>query len=159
MSTIKIHGWDKKPRTPLRSLKVGDIFLLSLGDSAYAAGRILSKVDIGHGVEIFDLKLSNPEITAEQIIESKIIKEPVIIDSYWVFDKKPDCDWRIVGHDSGFSLPEKLNAHFSYGGAKHWKVDLFGHQVEISQKEAENLPPYTPQRDAQVKKWLLPLIK
>ncbi|PCE34067.1 Imm26 family immunity protein [Burkholderia ubonensis] len=159
MGSIKLHGWDKKPRTPIRSLKVGDIFLMALSESSYAVGRILSKLDIGHGVEFFDLNLSEHEVAAGQIENAEMLAGPVIVDSYWVFDRKPDCDWRIVGHESGFSPSEGVNAYFSYGGAQYWKIDLFGNQVEISKREAEELPPYTPQRDAQIKKWLTPLLK
>lgn len=62
MTSIKIQGWEKKPRTTLRGIKVGDIFMLSLGDLTFAVGRILSKTSIGHGAEFFDLLLSRPEI-------------------------------------------------------------------------------------------------
>jgi hypothetical protein len=38
MTSIKLHGWDKKPRTTLRSIKIGDIFLPELDAASFAAG-------------------------------------------------------------------------------------------------------------------------
>ncbi|WP_373233276.1 Imm26 family immunity protein [Cohnella sp.] len=92
MTSIKIQGWEKKPRTTLRGIKVGDIFMLSLGDLTFAAGRILSKTSIGHGAEFFDLLLTRPEFSAADIESSRRACPPVIIDSYWVFDRKLDYD-------------------------------------------------------------------
>lgn len=157
MTLIKIHGWDKKPRTALRGIKVGDIFLLSIDGESYAAGRVLSKVDIGHGVEFFDLLLPRPEITASEIAAAQRAGTPVFVDSYGLFDRKIEGDWRIVGHDDGFA-PREESTYFSYGAGQYWRVDIFGAEEEVSQKEAEKYPSYSPQGDAKVKQWLVPLL-
>jgi len=158
MTTIKIHGWDKKVRTMIRFIKVGDIFLADLGNSLFAAGRILSKLNIGHGVEFFNLVLHEPQISIEEIESAKRLCPPVIIDSYWLFDRKIDCDWRIIGHETGFSVRPESDVYFSYGGGRYWRVDIFGNEKEISEREADNFPPYTPQACEQVKQWLVPLL-
>ena len=158
MALIKIHGWDKKPRTALRGIKAGDIFLLLIDGGSYAAGRVLSKVDIGHGVELFDLLLPRPEISASEIASAQRAGMPVFVDSYGLFDRKIEGDWRIVGHDGGF-VPQAENAYFAYGAGQYWKVDIFGSEVEVSQREAEKLPPYSPQGDLKVKQWLVSRLK
>lgn len=157
MTLINIYGWDKKPRTALRGIKVGDIFLLSIDGRAYAAGRFLSKVDIGHGVEFFDLLLPKPEITASEVVSAQRVGTPVFVDSYGLFDRKIEGDWRIVGHDDGF-VPHEESAYFSYGAGQYWKVDIFGAEVEVSRSEAEKYPPYSPQGDVKVKQWLVPIL-
>lgn len=150
-------SWEAKPRTMLRYIKVGDIFMLSLDGSSYAVGRILSKVDIGHGVEFFDLLLPSPAVAWEKIESATRLCDPVFIDSYGLFDKKIEGDWRIVGHDSNFA-PHEEESYFSCGGGQYWKVNIFGEEVEVTQKEAEKYPPYTPQGDKKVKQWLVPLL-
>ena len=157
MTLIKIHGWNKKPRAALRGIKIGDIFLLSIDGSSYAAGRVLSKVDIGHGVEFFDLLLPHPEITVSEIASARRAGTPVFVDSYGLFDRKIEGDWRIVGHDDGF-VPRAESAYFSYGAGQYWKVDIFGGEVEVSQQEAKKYPPYSPQGDVKVKQWLVPIL-
>ncbi|PKD39928.1 phosphotriesterase [Methylomonas sp. Kb3] len=41
MSEIKIRGWGAKPRTMLRYIKSGDIFMFQVDDNRYGIGRIL----------------------------------------------------------------------------------------------------------------------
>ncbi|MDR1848537.1 MAG: immunity 26/phosphotriesterase HocA family protein [Zoogloeaceae bacterium] len=158
MSSIKIHGWDKKPRTMLRYLKVGDIFMLSLDYGSYAAGRILSDVSIGNGVEFFDLLLPRPEVTVAQIESAKRIGTPVFINSYGLFDRKSVGNWRIVGHHHGFVPGEERGVYFTYGVGPFWKIDLFDNEIQITESEARKLPLYVTQDDAKVKKWLVPLL-
>lgn len=169
MSTIKIHGWDKKPRTMRRFLKIGDIFMLSLDDGSYAAGRLLSKVSIGWGAEFFDLLLPRPEVTAVQIESAKRIGAPVIINAHILFDCKKILvkpsgellqfgDWRIVGYHHGFVPGEERGVYFTYGLGPFWKVDLFDNEEQITESEARKLPRYVTQKDAEVKKWLVPLL-
>lgn len=157
MNFPKIQKWDKKSRTTLHSIKVGDIFLMAIDDSRYAAGRIISKVDIGHGAEFFDLILSNPEISATAIESAKRLCSPVFLDSYGLFDRKIEGDWRIVGHDQSLFLADE-NIYFTYGAGQYWKVDIFGNETEISKEESEKYPPYSPQGDAQIKDWLTPML-
>ncbi|MDR1850346.1 MAG: immunity 26 domain-containing protein, partial [Zoogloeaceae bacterium] len=167
---VQIHGWDKKPRTMRRYLKVGDIFMLSLDDGTYAAGRLLSKVStLGWGVEFFDLLLPRPEVTAEQIESAKRIGKPVIINDYILFDCKKIRiqstgewvhygDWRIVGHHHGFVPGEERDVFFTYGVGPFWKVDLFGNETQITEKEARTLPLWVSHKDIEVKSWLIPLL-
>ena len=167
---VQIHGWDKKPRTMSRFLKVGDIFMLSLDDGTYAAGRLLSKVStLGWGVEFFDLLLPKPEVTAAQIESAKRIGKPVIINDYILFDckkilHKPSGewlhygDWRIVGHHHGFVPGEERDVFFTYGLGPFWKVDLFDNETQITEEEARTLPLWVSHEDIQVKSWLIPLL-
>jgi hypothetical protein len=158
VTSIKLHGWDKKPRTTLRSIKIGDIFLLELDAASFAAGRIISKVDIGHGVEILDLLLKQADITHQMIASSRRLCPPFFVDSYGLFDRKIEGDWRIVGHDSEFAAHEE-NTYFSYGGGQYWKVDIFGNESEISKSEAEKYPSYTPLGDLRVREKVGHLLK
>lgn len=64
---IKIWGWEKKPRTMLRFLKIGGIFCFKYDDHTYCFGRIMAHV-IVHIVEIFDYVSDQPVITDEDIL-------------------------------------------------------------------------------------------
>jgi len=88
VSEIKIRGWGAKPRTMLRYIKSGDIFMFQVDDNRYGIGRILIKIDFGHLAEVFDEILRSTELSEEIIRHLKRVNSPIILDSYGLFDKK-----------------------------------------------------------------------
>ncbi|KEA50954.1 phosphotriesterase [Mangrovibacter sp. MFB070] len=155
MSNIKFWEWDKKPRTMLRFVKPGDIFCFSLGDGKYYFGRIISKSIVGHIVEIFNFISEENKINQDIIESAHRLIPPFVLDSYLLFDKKyeKDADWRIIGHQSNYTPSGVDNIYFSYGlgdGCK--KVDVFGNEFPITEKEASVLPPLSPHSSYHVRK-------
>ncbi|MEI8574475.1 phosphotriesterase [Methylomonas sp. LW13] len=155
MSEIKIRGWGAKPRTMLRYIKSGDIFMFQVDDNRYGIGRILIKIDFGHLAEVFDEILHSTELSEEIIRHLKRVNSPIILDSYGLFDKKLEGDWRIVAQQDGFQMPKSDNAYFCYGATNSWKkIDVFGNEESITENEANKLPKYSPKGDRDVKEML-----
>lgn len=157
MSDFKFWGWDKKPRTMLRFVKPGDIFCFHLENKKYYFGRIVSKIITGHVAEFFDFISSLPEVTSENINNAKRIIDPVVIDTYSLFDKKieKDSDWRVIGHQDNYVPKNVENVYFTYGiGNSCKKVDIFNNETSISESEARKIPELTPLRNIHVKKIL-----
>lgn len=152
MSEIKVRGWGAKPRTMLRYIKPGDIFMFQVDDNRYGIGRILIKIGFGHLAEIFDEILYSTELSEEIIRRLKRVNSPIILDSYGLFDKKLEGDWRIVAQQDGFQVPTLDNICFSYGVTNSWKkIDVFGNEESITENEANKLPKYSPKGDRDVK--------
>jgi hypothetical protein len=148
----KAMGWNAKPRTMLRFIKPGDVFMLALGDGRYGLGRILSQVSLGHVAEILDAELAEPSLNAVSVDTLRRRGRPIVVDSYGLFDKKIEGDWRIVSHQDGFVPSNVDDVFFTYGsGPLRKKVDVFGQVKEIPAAEAAGLPLYTPKGDEQVK--------
>lgn len=61
MNSLKILGWDKKPKTLYRYIKEGDIFSFQIKIDLFVFGRILSKNPLGVSTEIFDIFQPNPD--------------------------------------------------------------------------------------------------
>ena len=153
-------GWDKKPRTVLRSIKIGDIFAMQTGAGTYAFGRIMTKVLLGHVGEVFDLIAAEPVLTAEALTHAHRIGKPVVLDSYTLFDKKLAGDWRIIAHQEGYEPSDYHDVFFTSGIANSCKkVDIFGVETPISQTEAAKLPDFSPMEDWDIKEILAPYLK
>ncbi|TKI62028.1 phosphotriesterase [Lysinibacillus mangiferihumi] len=145
MNNFEIWGWDKKDRTMIRFIKAGDVFCFLNDKNTYCFGRIVSKVSIGNVAEIFDFVSLTPDIKINEIEESKRLIDLVILDSYSLFDKKIEGDWRIIGRQKDFSPTEFENIYFAYGvGDSCRKVDIFDHEVPITELEAKGLQDYSP---------------
>jgi len=84
----KIWGWDKKKRTMIRFMKPGDIFCFRLNEDKYCFGRIIAKTVVGHIAEVFDYISEEPNIDENQVERPLRLIEPVVLDSYSLFDKK-----------------------------------------------------------------------
>lgn len=160
MNKLKIHGWNAKPRTMLRYIKPGDIFLFRLNEERFGVGRVLSKIDLGHVVEFFHEVLEQPVVDSDVVRRAHRVGAPIIIDSYSLFDKKLEGDWRIVAHQENFSPLGNEGTYFAYGAGNSWKkVDIFGNEEPISESEAKKLVPYSPRGDFEVKEMLTSLTK
>lgn len=153
MSAGKKRGWDVKPRTMLRFVKPGDLFLFRLDESTYGAGRIISRVSLGHVAEFFDVTLDAPDLAGVDLASVGRLRRPVILDSYSLFDWKLEVDWQIVGHEEGFVPKDVDDVFFTYGvGPDRQRVDVFDDRTTIPAHEADGLPVYSPHGDADVKR-------
>lgn len=149
---IKIWSWEKKKRTMLRYIKAGDIFCFILNEETYCFGRIVAKLIVGHVVEIFDYMSSEPTIGEKEINKSSRLIEPVIIDSYSLFDRKAEGEWRIIGHQEEY-VPEGFeNVYFTYGIGSSCKItDIWENEQAVSEAESKNYPEVSPKGDFNVK--------
>ncbi|MDZ5110328.1 Imm26 family immunity protein [Pseudomonas putida] len=143
MKELKTWKWEDKERTMLRKISVGDIFCLTKDNSNYHFGKILSKMIVGHAVEILNITKDSPSITQQELEQSALAGRPLLLDSYALFDKKIDKggDWRIIGHQEISSPESYRNYYFLYGTHNNWKkVNILNEEVEISNTETLTLP-------------------
>ncbi len=148
---IKIWGWEKKPRTMLRFLKNGDIFCFKYDDHTYRFGRIMAHV-IFHIVEIFDYASDQPVITEEDILSAgRLLVTP--LDTYSLFDRKSEGEWRIIGRQEDYTPPEDAAEFwFSWGDCSNGrKSNVFDQTAPISKEEWMALPSLSPGGDYDVK--------
>ncbi len=148
---IKIWGWEKKPRTMLRFLKIGDIFCFKYDEHIYCFGRIIAHV-MFHIVEIFDYFSEQPVITEEDILSAgRLLVIP--LDTYSLFDRRSEGEWRIIGHQEGY-IPENVeDIWFSWGIASGCrKSNPLNQTVFISEEEWRALPSLSPGGDYDVKR-------
>jgi len=145
---IKYYGWDKKPRTMLRYIKPGDIFSF-LKDGTYRFGRIMTKNRLGHVAELFEYYSNEPD--PSKLTSTKRVGYPIILDSYSLFDRKREGDWRVVGHQEDYVPPQDEPMRFTLGmGGGCKKVDIFDNETPISESEAKQLKNYAPLGEARV---------
>ncbi|PIT60665.1 immunity 26/phosphotriesterase HocA family protein [Snodgrassella alvi] len=155
MSDFKLWDWDKKPRTMLRFIKAGDIFCFKLNEQRYCFGRIIIKFMVGHAAELFDNISNSPAISEAEIKQARRLIEPVILDSYSLFDRKSEGEWRIIGHQQNYVPTDMDGVYFTYG-VQQWckKVDIWENEIPISEQEAESLPHVAPLGDEDIKELL-----
>ncbi|QEO27253.1 Imm26 family immunity protein [Xanthomonas translucens] len=137
------YGWDKKKRTMLRFIKPGDFFCFALPSGKFGAGRIIAKVSVGHSAEIYDSALDEPVFT--EAWNGFAVYFYDVLDSYSLFDRKIEGDWRIVGNSNIKSRKIHEETFFGYGSSgSRTKVNLIGQRFECSEEEYKHLPPYRP---------------
>ncbi|WP_373565886.1 Imm26 family immunity protein [Microbulbifer okhotskensis] len=139
----------------LRFIKAGDIFCFQHTEATFVFGRISGRSSIGHIVEIFNLAKEEPTITERELNIATRALAPFIIDSYSLFDRKTEGEWRIIGRIKGFEPQDIDNIFFVYGveGLKR-KIDFNDNDIAISDEEAEGVPRYSPRGHEQVIKAL-----
>ncbi len=155
---LEIWGWEKKPRTMLRYLDAGQIFCFKFDDNTYCFGRLMTKVSVGHIAEFFDYTAHNPELGADSLNSAKRIYVQVL-DSYSLFDRKSEGDWRIIGACGNY-IPtdvEDIIFHFGIGSGTRL-VDFFDHTTPVSPDEAKKYPPLSPRGDYLIKEDIRRLI-
>lgn len=155
---IKIWGWEKKPRTMIRYIKIGDIFCFKFDDHTYRFGRIAAK-EIFHIGEILDYVSDRPVITEEDIRGAEwLVVTP--LDTYSLFDRRTEGEWRIIGHQEDYIPKHMEDVWFSWGIASGCrKSDVYGHTVFISEQEWKALPPLSPGGDYNVKHEIMKKLK
>jgi len=152
MTKIKIWGWDKKPRTMLRFIKPGDIFCFQFNEQTYCFGRIIAKIMTGHVAEIFDYISSEPHINEQGIEQSSRLIDLLILDSYGLFDRKIEGEWRIIGHQEEYIPKDVDNVYFTFGIDRWCKIiDIWGNEKSISASERSYYPVLSPRGDWYIK--------
>ena len=160
MLKINIWGWDKKKRTMLRYIKSGDIFCFQLNKQKYCFGRIMTKFPEGHVAAILDYISTDTVIKAEDIQNASRLIQLVVLDSYSLFDKKAEGEWRIVGHQEDYKPSNVEDIYFTYGiGAWCKKVDIFGNEPSIKQEEQAQYIRLSPIGDIGVRDMILQRIE
>lgn len=141
MKDLIIYGWSSRKKTLLRNIEVGDIFCFSTSDG-YRFGRIMTRNRLGHVAEVFDmLAVSSDPIG----VDFKRVGRPVILDSYGLFDRKIEGDWRIVAHQEEYTPPVDESIYFTLGiGQSCKRVDIYDNEESISELHAKELPDYSP---------------
>jgi len=149
MSNIKHYEWDKKLKTKLNKVIPGDIFCFVLDSGSYGVGRIMTRNSLGHVAEIFEATLSSPVVNTLSLDR---LGDPIILDSYSLFDRKAEGDWRIVAHDNEYQAPPDEPVRFAYGVADNKRlVDIFDNETGLVGRE-EDYPRYSPMGDEKIKK-------
>lgn len=152
MSEIKLWRWEEKPRTMLRYVKPGNIFCFRYNEQRYGFGRIIAKAIAGHIAEIFDYTSADPVIGEEEIVNSSRMLRPVVIDTYRVFDRKREGDWRIIGYQKDYRPSDVDGIYFTYGVGGNCKItDVYGNEFFIDESEAERYPLLAPLADRGIK--------
>lgn len=155
MQKIEIWGWDKKIRTMLRFIKVGDIFCFKFEDSFFCFGRIIAKVTAGHLAEILDCASDKPCIDLNSIEKAQRIGEPKILDSYGLFDRKAEGEWRIIGHQEDYKAHDFDDIYLTFGIGDDWKKrDLYGNITQITKEEHIRYIQVCPQGDTDIKAFI-----
>ncbi|MHA6561478.1 Imm26 family immunity protein [Pseudomonas alliivorans] len=141
MNGLKIYGWEKKPKTLLRNIKSGDIFCFCANDG-YRFGRIMTKNSLGHVAEIFAQLSESPDVL--NLSSEERVGHPVILDSYGLFDRKIEGDWRIIAHQENYIPSKDGSFFFTYGvGAGCKKIDIFDNELPVAEIDAKKLPDYS----------------
>jgi len=150
---IKKYDWKKNQRTPLGKIKTGDIFFFENSPGEFYLGRIMAKNSLGHFAEIFTPPTNDPAII--ELDKVKRIREPIILDSYSLFDKKSEGNWKIIANQEDYTTPTDEPIRFAYGlGPTRTQIDISGNKEKISEKEARSLPAYSPMGDLDIKEYL-----
>jgi hypothetical protein len=137
--------------TKKQKLEVGSIFSINIGRGKFVFGRCLIKVSIGHLIEVFDY-ISKEEKFDVSITEERLF-EPVIIDSYSLFEaKRKEGNWNIITKTDNFTPTNIEHLRYTYGtGPNRFLTDVFGNETIILLQESKNYPVYSPQGDYDIK--------
>lgn len=155
MQKTELWGWDKKIRTMLRFVKPGDIFCFELKNGLFCFGRIIAKVATGHLAEILDYVSDKPCINLDNIEKGRRLGEPIILDSYGLFDRKAEGEWRIIGHQEEYKAPDFDDIYLTFGIGDDWKRrDLYGNTTKITKEEHFRYILVSPKGDDEVKEFV-----
>jgi len=136
--------------------EIGDFFSLELTKKEYAYGRVLSKFDYGHVVEIYQFFGTDEVVPIDEIDTTEtLFPFNIIIDSYSLFVKKKEGFWRITSFEQDFELREerKKNIRFYLGVPGNFEViDLNRDKETVSDEEAKKYPPLGPSGDSEAKR-------
>lgn len=150
MSDITVYGWNKRKKTKLDKVLPGDIFCFEFDVDKYFFGRIMSRNSLGHVAEIFRPSVNAPDFATFHGFTRFF--EPIILDSYGLFERKSKGDWRVIAHQDGYVTPEDEAIKFAYGSPGSCKlVDIFDNEQDIDHSDAKGYPRYSPFRDVDVK--------
>ncbi|MBO4653328.1 MAG: leucine-rich repeat protein [Lachnospiraceae bacterium] len=138
--SIKLWDRETKEYTQSRYVKQGDIFSFLYEKQYYFFGRILVVEPKKYCIaEIFDHVSEQPEIDEQTILTAGRMMPPFNVDTKYTFqDKLMKWDWRIIGHQEGFTAPDQDELAFARKDSElGWiKEDLKGMITQISEQEA-----------------------
>lgn len=160
---IELWGWEKKPRTMLRYIKIGDIVCFEVDSTGtkFGYGQLIAKLNTGGFVfKAMDIVHTQPnQITIDEIINAKTFGTPCVLDVYTTLDRKKyiiNGEWRIIGRENDFqNKKEDLeNICFVYGiKGFQKKINLLNQETKISDQEAEKYLDAGLNTGDQVKIW------
>ncbi|GAA0724027.1 hypothetical protein GCM10009430_28140 [Aquimarina litoralis] len=140
------------PKQKKITLESGDVLGIDLGNSEYAFARVLSKVSIGHCIEIFD-HIGNKSDDYKNINFDSRLLQPQIIDSHSLFWLGKEGNWSVLEKQEDFSPSSDEKTKFEYGDKSNpTLIDIFGNKEEKSSDDENRYPPYIPKGDIQIKK-------
>ncbi|WP_108803038.1 Imm26 family immunity protein [Aquimarina sp. Aq107] len=140
------------PKQKKIKLKNGDILSIYLGNNEYGFARVLSKLSIGHCIEIFNHIGDNPNEYLNINYDSRLL-QPQIIDSHSLFWLGKEGNWDVKDKNKNFIPPENETTKFEYGDQSNpTLIDIFGNKEEKDSTDDNRYPPYIPKGDIQIKK-------
>lgn len=108
----------------------------------------MTQNSLGHVAETFDKILTSPDVKS---LSFSRLGDPVILDSYSLFDRKLEGDWRIVAHQIDYEPPSEESIKFVYGVANNIKlVDIFDNETDLV-GDKDKYPDYSPVGDGEIK--------
>ena len=76
----------------------------------------------------------------------------MVLDSYSLFDRKREGEWRIIGRQEDYTAPDFDNIYLTFGVGNNWKIkDLYGNITRISPEERFQYILLSPKGDDRVK--------
>jgi hypothetical protein len=138
----------------------GDIFAFKINEELFGFGRLVANVSIGMVAEIFHYFSKQPILDLSKTNEWVI--QPLILDTYSLFERKIEGDWRIIGHLDDNNLDEKFkDIKFVYGmpPKQLMAVSIDDSEQPISQQESASFRRYSPCGDYDVKQLLQEIIE
>lgn len=126
----------KKNKDYIKEHKSRRYFLLHPGrrNILFWANNI--KIITGHVAEIFRMVKKDALITPAELEHIDPITDPVVLDSYSLFDKKtdPTRECRIIGHQEAIQTNRFKNYYFAYGTPESWtKISALNVKEEASE--------------------------
>lgn len=125
-------------------IKPGDIFAFKINDGRYCFGRCISLTNTGTFVEIFDYFSKYPIFDYSKL--EKWLIDPLVIDSYGLFERKVEGEWFIIGETPDYEMSEHLkNSIFYYGTGNgmtktYYTKNIYGKQLgEVSINKIEGM--------------------
>lgn len=135
-------------------LKAGDVLSIDLSNNEYAFARVLSKMSIGHSIEVFEY-IGNAVQDFTNIDFDKRLMPLQVIDSHSLFWLRKEGNWEIQQRDENFSLDMNETTKFEYGDHSNLTlVSIFGNTETKLAHDTNRYPPYIPQGDRGIKRMI-----
>ena len=104
-------------------------------------------------MEIFDYISNDAVIEIENIKSASRLTGIVILDSYSLFDRKTEGEWRIIGRQENYTPQDAEDVYFAWGiGFDCKKSNIFNNTISISEEEWRSLPKLSPAGDWVIRK-------
>lgn len=122
-------------------IKQGDIFAFRINDRRFCFGRCISLTRNGTFVEVFDY-ISNYPVFDYSKIEKWLI-DPLVIDSYGLFERKAEGEWFIIGETPNYEPSEHLKKSIFYYGdgiGGYYTKNIYGEKLgEVATNKIEGM--------------------